>query len=243
MLNPNRGGAMIDVDFIPIELFSKLLSLTVGSGSIGTNMEIGLDVDTAAATVEGNAGVTASRELITGAPIQAHGVAAGTPAFGEIGTTGIVGLKMNTAGDAASLFMRLPNKWDTRQRTRYRVIWTTDSTTAADTVDWKLFYASDRALSGTLALPATALDTVIAQSNVLGASAKRIHQTAWGIINGGTLYLAGVYLEYISFALEMDAKAGGLSEDIWALGIEVEHTIRRGRGLQKAARRFVRSQD
>lgn len=242
MLNPNRLGSMADVDYIPISRFEKVYSLTVGSGTIGTNMGIGLDVDTAAATVEGETGITASRQLISGTPIQAHSAAAGNPPFGEIGATGIVGCKMNTAGDAATLFMRLPDKWSLRHRLRFSIVWASDSATAADTVDWKVLYSKFLLEGAALTAPATALDTVIAQDTVRG-TAKHPQMTAWGILNGGTLYRAASPDEYIGFTVEMDAKAGGLSEDIWALGLNVEHTIRRGRGLQRIARRFVRSQD
>lgn len=241
MLNPNRGGAMINIDFIPINLFEKIYSFTVANGTVGTNMELGIDVNTASAEVVGKSGVTADRQLITNTPVLAHSAAAGNPPFEEIGTTGHVGCKMNTAGDSAQLFMRIPNKWDFRNRLRFRAIWATDSVTLADTVTWKVLYKNLIPGAAALIVPATALSTVITADSP-SATAKAPLQSPWGILDGGTLDRTAPYNEYLGLLLEMDAKVA-ISEDIWALGLEVEYTGRRGRGLQKAARRFVRSQD
>lgn len=238
MLNPNRLGQMVITDFIPIDLFAKIYSFTVANGTIGTTMEMGLDLNTAAAEVVANAGITADRQLITNTPVLAHSAGAGNPPFEEIGTTGTVGCKMNTADDLATLFMRIPDKWDFRSRLRFRVVWATDSVTVTDTVTWTVLYKSYIPGAAAIIVPATALSTAIAADSP-SATAKSPLQSPWGILDGATLAKANAF---IGLTLKMDAKVA-ITEDIWALGLEVEYTERRGRGLQKTARRFARSQD
>jgi hypothetical protein len=238
MLNPNKISTMLDVDFIPVRDAELIASFTVQTGTPAANSLIGLDADAASANVVGETGIAADRQLITSEPVKMHGIGSGNPFLDLV--NGYVGCQMNTAGNAIQWLLRLPSYWDIRQRLRWRGVWTTNSTTAADTVDWKLTYRV--LIPETTAISAgiiTALDTVIAQDNVLGTS-DVIHRTPWGILNAGTI---GNTVEYLSVQMEMDAKAAGLTENIWLLGLEVEHTIRRGRGLQKAARRFARSQD
>lgn len=242
MLSWNKLGAMLDIDFIPIDLFSKVPLFTVANGTIGASMTLGLDVDTASAEVVGGTGITADRQLLTNGPVGLFSSSSGIPIFEEIGSTGIVGCKMNDDGDAAALFMRVPDKWDFRQKLRFRAIWATDSATAADTVLWEMLYQKIVPDVSALTAPATVLDTLIVVDTAKG-TAKTIQASPWGVLNGGTLDRTAPYNEHLGLKVVMKTKAGGLTEDIWALGVEVEHTIRRGRGLKKIARRFVRSQD
>lgn len=59
---------------------SKPTFTVEASGSIGTNMEVGLSADSAAATFEGGTGITAQRVLTTTSPV-------GTPTFTGSATT------------------------------------------------------------------------------------------------------------------------------------------------------------
>lgn len=59
---------------------SKPTFTVEASGAIGTNMEVGLSADSAAATFEGGVGITAQRILTTTSPV-------GTPTFTGTATT------------------------------------------------------------------------------------------------------------------------------------------------------------
>lgn len=56
----------------------------VGSGTIGTNMEIGLDLNTNAGKVEGAAGITAERTLSTNTPVASKAAGAATQVVADV---------------------------------------------------------------------------------------------------------------------------------------------------------------
>lgn len=56
----------------------------VGSGTIGTNMEIGIDLDSNSGKVEGGTGVTAERTLGTNTPVAAATAAAGVEVANDV---------------------------------------------------------------------------------------------------------------------------------------------------------------
>ena len=53
----------------------------VGSGTIGTNMEIGVDVDTDSGKIEGGTGITAERTLSANTPVATAGAVTATAAL------------------------------------------------------------------------------------------------------------------------------------------------------------------
>ncbi len=53
----------------------------VGSGTIGTNMEIGVDVDTDSGKIEGGTGITAERTLGANTPVATAGAVSATAAL------------------------------------------------------------------------------------------------------------------------------------------------------------------
>ncbi|MAH50913.1 hypothetical protein CMI37_34170 [Candidatus Pacearchaeota archaeon] len=72
---PTIAAAAHDHDFV------------VGSGTIGSNMEIGLDVDTDSGKVEGGTGITAERTLSANTPVATDGAitaAAGTEVANDV---------------------------------------------------------------------------------------------------------------------------------------------------------------
>src|SRR5574342_577206 len=96
---------------------------------------------------------------------------AGTPSatnkqFTEIGTTGIVGMLFEAAGDSIMHSMLLPYDYDTDHPMYLRVHWSSGSTTTADTIDWLVQYTAITLDATAIIDPATALDTVIAQDTV-----------------------------------------------------------------------------
>lgn len=147
------------------------------------------------------------------------------PEIEQINSTGITGLNMSTAGELVRHLWVPKGGADLSKRVYFRVHWTSASSTGADTVDWKvltsvLAHNTDRLNSIS---PATALTFPIPQDTV-GASATYSYRvTAPGYVDfpaaGVTMDQAGTYLAVLD--CEMDAKAGGLSEDIWLIGLEV----------------------
>lgn len=135
----------------------------------------------------------------------------------NINSLGLSGVKMNTAGDVIRHYWMPPVDLDYTQPVYARVHWTSGSSTTADTITWKLWRKNrspnNDALTATID---TALDTVIAQDTVPAGVAFTIGITAAGKWNANAFLPSNVQ----ELALEMDAKAGGLSEDIYALGVE-----------------------
>lgn len=73
--NQGEDGYVFEYDYSASKVIvytpSQPTFTVASSGAIGTNMEIGLSADSAAATVEGGTGITASRTLTTTSPVGA----------------------------------------------------------------------------------------------------------------------------------------------------------------------------
>lgn len=217
--------------YIPVTQFAGLTpQLTVNSaGSIGSNMEIGLDVNTAAAVIEGGSGITAARVLR--APVKLSTVGAGTDAgtartLEEISTTGLVGLLMATAGDDVRHSMPMPTDWDRDNDINVRAWWTSayNTTVTDQTATWKFLYGALAANSGVLAAPATALGTAIA-ADPPAATAYTIQATAWGTIAGKAIADTA---DWFNFLVELDAIGGTFTEAKYLMGVEFQYTPRFG---------------
>ena len=162
--------------------------------------------------------------------IGAAGVSAGTgpgaPVQQEISTFGLNAVLMDTAADALDHNLHLPYDVDRNRPIKFRVHWTSGSSTTADTITWKVFYLAIVPDSTTIAAATTALDTVIAQDTVIGAYTYQV--TDYGAIAAGTL---GPTVEALALQVEMDAFAAGLTEDKFLLGLEMLYTPKRLRGV------------
>lgn len=160
-------------------------------------------------------------------------VGAGTPsatnlAFTEIGTTGLVGVVMEAAGDSMMGKTQLPYDMDRAHPMYVRVHWSSGSATTADTIGWLVQYTAIVPNVTAIIDPATALDTVIAEDTVPVATANIWCATEWGKIIGGKF---AKNVEAITFEVEMDAFAVGLSEAKHLLGIEFMYTPKRLQGV------------
>ena len=227
-LSASKMFTVLQKLFIPVTQFTAFVpAFKVGSGTIGTNMEIGIDVNTDSAVIEGAAGVTAARTLVNSAAFNiSAGVRGSAGQLEEISTFGIVGLLMDTAGDDVRHFMEIPQDWDRQQKIRVRVIYLTESGTSADDITWKFMYNAVTPGTDAMATPATVLDTVIAKHSVKGTT-RTVERTLAGVIDANKLAAADLYW---TFLVEMDAFAGGLSEKKILLGVEFEYTLRAGIG-------------
>lgn len=107
----------------------------------------------------------------------------------ELSTFGVNVMTMSADGDKLRTLFAFPAFMDTGMRVLVRVLWTSDSTTAADTATWALLYRylsiGNDVLSATVD---TALDTVIPAASVYGStSAYRLAASAWGEFAPGTV--------------------------------------------------------
>lgn len=156
-------------------------------------------------------------------------VGAGTPSATnlkttEIGTTGMVGLVLEAAGNSVMHNMLLPYDYDRSYPMYARVHWSSGSSTTADTIDWLIQYTPIVLNTTVLIDPATALDKTIAQDTVPVASANVWCVTDWGRINASKFE---DNVEAITFEVEMDAFAAGLTEAKHLLGLELRYTPKR----------------
>lgn len=162
--------------------------------------------------------------------IGAAGVSAGTgpgaPVQQEISTFGLNAVLLDTAGDALDHNFHLPYDVDRNRPIKFRVHWTSGSSTTADTIDWKVFYLAIVPDSTTIAAATTALGSTIAQDTVIGAYTWQV--SAYGAIAAGTL---APNVEAMTVQVEMDAFAAGLTEDKFLLGLEMLYTPKRMRGV------------
>lgn len=162
---------------------------------------------------------------ILGAAGVSVGAGTGAPVQQEISTFGVVSILMDTAGDLLDHHLQLPYDVDLKKDIRFRVHWTSGSSTTADTITWKVFYKAIVPDTTTIAAASTALDTVIAEDTVIGAYTWQV--TSWGVLKAGTLALN---TEALMLQVEMDAFAVGLSEDKFPLGLEMAYSPKRMRG-------------
>lgn len=162
---------------------------------------------------------------ILGAAGVSAGANTGAPVQQEISTFGIVGILMDTAGDVIDTNLSLPYDVDIAKDIKFRVHWTSGSSTTADTITWKVFYKPIVPDSTTIAAASTALDTVIAEDTVAGAYTWQA--TSWGVLKGGTL---AANVEKLMIQVELDAFAAGLTENIFPLELEIAYSPKRLRG-------------
>lgn len=149
----------------------------------------------------------------------------GTALLKEVSTFGVMGLLMNTAADEVNHQMLLPGDLDITKPIRVRLHWTSGSSDTADTVTWKVRYLKIVPDTTAIVSAATALDVVVAEDNALGTA--YIHQTSsWGAILPAVTAFAD-NVEVIQWEVEMDAKAAGLTEDLFLMGLELEYTPHR----------------
>lgn len=154
---------------------------------------------------------------------------AGTPSatnkqFTEIGSTGIVGMFFNAAGDSIMGHTMLPYDLDRKQPMYVRVHWSSESTDTADTITWLVQYTAIIPNTTAIIDPATVLGTVIAQDTVPAATANIWCATEWGVIPRNTFTKD---VEAITYEVEMDQFAAGLTEAKHLLGLELRYTPKR----------------
>ena len=148
------------------------------------------------------------------------GLHTGDPVFAELSTFGFGAVRFEAEGDEWVQLWQLPKDVDVDKPIYFRVVWSSESTTAADKATFILTYKAV-ADGETLAAANTALDTPIPQDTWGATSAFTVARTDWGKINGGTLS-EGDLLVLETEIDSTDVTIG--SEYIYFLGLEVEYT-------------------
>ena len=151
------------------------------------------------------------------------GAVGGAPPLTEIGALGVVGAKMDTAGDFLRMMMPLPSHWDLDNDIHVRVLWSDDATNAAHSITWKVLWKSFQFQQAPAA--ADTLITLSADSN--STVANSIDATPWGTLNGGTW---SEDLGFLVFDVECDVDANNL--DPVFVGLEVAYIPKLTSGTQ-----------
>ena len=130
----------------------------------------------------------------------------------EVNALGLRGWKMNTAGERVRRLFAIPDI-DTDRRFRVRPLWTTGSSTAADTIVWKTSVKVQTIGSAlTVSTPTTVSHSDTASDTAFQLFAGPSAEFSAGVVDNQDLFMIEV---------EMDNKAGGLTEDIFFLGLEL----------------------
>ena len=156
-----------------------------------------------------------------------NGVGTGAPVIAEVSTLGITGVDMAAAGDEVDTRLILPFDLDVREEVGFRLVWTSHSTTAADTIDWIILYNSIAELS-TIAAGDTALDTVIPQDVVGTTNDYALEITGRGIISADKL----THGQLLTMKVEMhatDIEIAAAAEPVHFLGVLLDYIPRKTR--------------
>lgn len=167
-------------------------------------------------------------------PMQTGGIApnyvgggVGDPVFTEIGSTGQFGLRIQAANDTHCWVVPFGDDVDVEKGIEFSVLWSSDQTTTADEYLWQILYDELTLDETAVAAGATALSTAIATDANIG-TANAIQQTAWGVLNGGTL--SGRFSDGYLHAITLKAQTMGGTVDADAVlvyGIVIRYKPRK----------------
>lgn len=132
--------------------------------------------------------------------------------LGNINSLGVQGWKMNTAGERVRTFCQIADV-NTAAPVLAKTIWSSGSSTAADTITWKV---SVKPQTAGLAITVTS-PTTLSLTDTATASAYDYQTTAAGTFDAGVIDNMDTFI----LEAEMDAKAAGLTEDIFLIGVEL----------------------
>lgn len=244
-LSRNAVGNFRDWLYLPYTMFGMAPRTTITKAAILSSGEVGVSAGADAFTLNNN---TIAATVNSFAPVKRASLADAIGAAAteeEITTSGIAGLKMNTAGMNVSGIMPIPPRWDLRQKIRVAVVYTTAAAAVgARTITWIFTYKPLRRSTASNLLTTTkvGLDTTIAV-DVPSGVAYTPEVTEFGIIGPGDLkgsQSGGFGLDFLTFNVEMDAFDAALTEDKFLLGVLFEFTERTARGLSREAEGFRR---
>lgn len=153
----------------------------------------------------------------------------GTPVESQVNSLGAKSIQMNTNADTVGLLLDA-SEWpdyDPQWPVEVNVRWSTGSTTAADTVVWKVFVKPINHEGEAIAAAATALSETIASDTVGSTTAYTLRTSPTGRLNP---YIFDRDERAVMIGVEMDAKAAGLAEALHFLGLDIQYTPRKMQG-------------
>ncbi len=138
----------------------------------------------------------------------------GAPNLEQINSLGIVGARIEAVTDACHHLFYIPKDFNVDTNIRIAAVWGTNSSDTSESATWKVEYSAI-AVGETLIAPATALNTVIAADNVLGA--YKVAESAYGTIFRGNLN----HGDYLHLKISLSAVSGlnPASDIVFLLGI------------------------
>ena len=211
--------------YIPSQQFTGLLGILRSGSTAAADSANGVRLegpDLAEITTGGVARLMGGSVDTTYKAALLAGMADGIPAVDEVSTFEVCALRMDSDGDSVTHRMRIPVDVDPEFAMGFRINWTSGSSTVADTVSF-IGLLDFKAEGVALAAPTTALDTAIALlDNVTGAWHNQ--WTARGVKDA--YFLTREQIEagaHMLMNIEMDAKASGLAEALFCLGLEIDY--------------------
>lgn len=163
--------------------------------------------------------LTGAHKLTEGTPNTIGSATAAAAVAADVNSTGEMGLKMSTDGNAVLHDWLVPLDLDPAYEARIRLNWVTESTTSGHgalfTVTRKAYTRNTTALSSTVS---TALDTALVADTVGSpGTAYKLNTTAPGVISAGSLTPG----ERQTLKITMTTKTG--ATDIWLRGLEIQY--------------------
>jgi hypothetical protein len=155
------------------------------------------------------------------------GVANGTPSWAEVETTGFAYPMLNANAEAFTFLTTTPDDLDPREEIGIRVIYSSDSSTSGDAMNWTVLYSA-LSIDGTLIDPATALDTPIAADTYGSGVAATMKRSPRGIINANTLTYSAqtetITQRYLTFKVTRTLSA---ATNVFVIGLDIDYQPRR----------------
>ncbi len=155
----------------------------------------------------------------------------GTPVFGEaVSAAEIAGLLMAAAGDEIYHLMPIPWDMDTTQPMRFRV-WFVHKSTSADTPIWKVLYKFFGKQAGLSDAASSPDETLTFTAHTCSTTDNSIEITDWKESLSETKIRATDF--GLLFDMECDDLGSASADEIVALGIELQYTMRAAPNLNK----------
>lgn len=164
-----------------------------------------------------------SFELAEATPNTMSGTVGGAPLWTEIGSLGVTGVIMDTAGDFLRMMLPLPSHWDLDNDIHFRVLWSDGATNSAQTITWKLLWKSFQFQEA----PAAADTLVTIDADPNSTVSNSIDATTWGTLGGGT------WSNDLGFlVLDVECDVDGSNLDPIFVGLEVAYLPKLTSGAQ-----------
>lgn len=232
-MDPSHLSPQKNVLWIPCQSFSGVIPLTtIRSGTIGTSMAIGLDVDTTNAELVGTAaGVTADRQLLGTPPVKMASSGSGAPEIEEIGTTGLSGMIMVGTGDLVTTLFPSPIDMDLTNEVTAYVHWASEAAAVGNRdITWAVLH-NFNVVPGTATVAASATTVAMTVQAPTGTTETYERTSGKDLFGTSTTKLTRAQVNarpILKMGVKMQAFDAAFTENKFFLGLELEYTVRRG---------------